>query len=204
MSMKKLCILIDNGHGMETAGKRSPDSRLLEWKWNREFASLLHARLCSEGVCSNLIVTEEKDVSLSNRCLRANTIAKNFKSRDIDTLFISIHVNAAGEGGWSNASGVGAYVYRDGSEKSKALGKIYMAQAKKMGLSGNRSIPEEGYWPCGFYVCKNTNMPAVLIENDFMTNQKSVEFLLSKEGKEKLIEWHLNSILEYMKKYNYI
>ena len=28
-------ILIDNGHGRETAGKRSPDGRLLEWAYTR-------------------------------------------------------------------------------------------------------------------------------------------------------------------------
>ena len=33
-------ILIDNGHGQETAGKRSPDGRLLEWSYNREIAGL--------------------------------------------------------------------------------------------------------------------------------------------------------------------
>lgn len=31
-------IVIDNGHGRETAGKRSPDGRLLEWSYNREIA----------------------------------------------------------------------------------------------------------------------------------------------------------------------
>ena len=29
-------ILIDNGHGSETPGKRSPDGELREYKWNRD------------------------------------------------------------------------------------------------------------------------------------------------------------------------
>ena len=201
--MNKLLILIDNGHGVETKGKRSPDSRLMEWKWNREFAELLHQKLSSFNIQSQLIVPEEKDVSLSNRCLRANTITKNFKKIGVDTLFISIHVNAGPGSGWSNASGVSVHVYQDGSEKSKTCGRIYTDTAKKMGLTGNRSIPSDGYWSCNFYVCKNTTCPAVLIEHDFMTNKESVEFLLSEEGKNKLIDWHINSILEYINKYNY-
>lgn len=31
-------ILIDNGHGSNTAGKRSPDCRLMEYAYTREIA----------------------------------------------------------------------------------------------------------------------------------------------------------------------
>ena len=31
-------ILIDAGHGKDTPGKRSPDSSLMEWEFNREIA----------------------------------------------------------------------------------------------------------------------------------------------------------------------
>ena len=36
--MKTMLILIDNGHGCNTAGKRSPDGRLLEYQYAREIA----------------------------------------------------------------------------------------------------------------------------------------------------------------------
>lgn len=38
-------ILIDNGHGNDTPGKRSPDGRLLEWAYTREIADRVAARL---------------------------------------------------------------------------------------------------------------------------------------------------------------
>jgi len=198
--MKKFLVLIDAGHGCETPGKRSPDGKLMEWKWNREMAQLLYDKLNEIGIKAHLVVTEETDVSLGNRCLRANTIYKNFKAQGYECLFVSIHVNAGPGSGWSNASGVSVHVYRDGSEKSKLCGRIYTNNAKEMKLTGNRSIPSCGYWECGFYVCKNTNCPAILVEHDFMTNKKSVDFLLSTEGKEKLLQWHINSISEYLKR----
>ena len=37
--MKKIKILIDNGHGIDTAGKCSPDGSLREYKWAREIAA---------------------------------------------------------------------------------------------------------------------------------------------------------------------
>lgn len=200
--MSKLLVLIDNGHGVETKGKRSPDNRLMEWKWNREMAQLLYRRLNDIGIAAHLLVTEEADVSLGNRCLRANTIAKNFKAQGYECLFISVHVNAGPGSGWSNASGVSVHVYKDGGEKSKGCGKIYTQKAREMKLTGNRSIPSCGYWECNFYVCKNTNMPAVLIEHDFMTNKASVDMLLSDEGKQKFLKWHEESILNYIQKYN--
>ena len=38
-------ILIDPGHGRNTAGKRSPDGRFLEYKFNRQVSNLIVADL---------------------------------------------------------------------------------------------------------------------------------------------------------------
>ena len=38
-------VLVDNGHGVETPGKRSPDGRLRECKYAREIAASVIARL---------------------------------------------------------------------------------------------------------------------------------------------------------------
>ena len=34
-------VLIDNGHGENTPGKRSPDGRLREWVYSREIADMV-------------------------------------------------------------------------------------------------------------------------------------------------------------------
>ena len=57
-------ILIDNGHGQETAGKRSPDGRLLEWSYNREIARRIVAALQSEHFYASLLVPEDEDIPL--------------------------------------------------------------------------------------------------------------------------------------------
>ena len=38
-------VLVDNSHGVETSGKRSPDGRLRECKYAREIAASVIARL---------------------------------------------------------------------------------------------------------------------------------------------------------------
>ena len=38
MNKEDIIIIIDNGHGINTPGKCSPDKSLLEWKYTREIA----------------------------------------------------------------------------------------------------------------------------------------------------------------------
>ena len=42
-------ILIDNGHGIQTKGKRSPDGTLLEYAYTRDLANQILATLHSKG-----------------------------------------------------------------------------------------------------------------------------------------------------------
>ena len=45
-------ILIDNGHGSDTAGKCSPDKSLQEYRWAREIAYRIESDLKSKGASS--------------------------------------------------------------------------------------------------------------------------------------------------------
>lgn len=197
--MIKLLVILDNGHGCNTKGKRSPDERLMEWKWCRDFVYKLNLRLKKEGFETYILVPEDIDVSLSNRVLRANTVYKNFKriSSNWEVVLISVHVNASPEKGWSKASGLTTWISENASKKSKILASLIQVLAKDDGLTGDRWIPSENYFTSNFYICKNTVMPAVLVENLFMTNKEDVEFLLSEEGVEKLVQLYVDAIKTY-------
>lgn len=69
-------VLIDNGHGENTPGKRSPDGRLMEWAYSREIADMVVVGLRKLGIDAERIVKEDTDVPLSERCRRANVIKK--------------------------------------------------------------------------------------------------------------------------------
>lgn len=66
-------IFIDNGHGLMTAGKRSPDGQFREAFYNREIARRIVADLQDRGYDAELLVPEEDDISLSERVRRINT-----------------------------------------------------------------------------------------------------------------------------------
>ena len=55
-------VLIDNGHGVETPGKRSPDGRLREYAYAREIADRVVSLLQDNGIDAVRIVPEETDI----------------------------------------------------------------------------------------------------------------------------------------------
>ncbi len=67
-------ILIDNGHGLNTPGKRSPNATFLEASYNREIAKRIVADLTDRGYDAQLLVLEDHDIPLSERVKRVNEI----------------------------------------------------------------------------------------------------------------------------------
>lgn len=192
--MSGFCVIIDNGHGRETPGKRSPDGRLLEWRWTRDIAIQLKAELEKRGITATLLVPEDTDVPLATRVARANAIDRLCS----DSILVSIHVNASPGKGWSEASGFSAWICDNASKRSERLASLLQSLAKEMGLGGNRWVPPEGFFRSNFYIVKRTSMPAVLTENLFQTNQKEVDYLLSDEGKKRLVALHVKAIERYI------
>lgn len=191
-----MLILIDNGHGINTPGKCSPDKSLYEWKYTREIAAEVVKELNKSGYKAIQLVTESNDVSLEQRCKRVNDYCKTNK----DVLLISIHVNAAGsDKKWHNASGWSGWVYTKSSVKSRMLAQLLYAQAEKYRLQGNRSVPKNKYWTANFYILKNTNCPAVLTENLFQDNKEDVQYLLSEEGRKNIVQLHVDAVKAYFK-----
>ena len=211
MGMK---ILIDNGHGSNTAGKRSPDGRLLEYRYAREIADDVVAILRSYGYDAEKLVPEERDISLSECIRRVNTICNKLGAGNV--ILISIHCNAAGNGTWLNARGWCAFT-TVGKTKSDGLAeclydaaemnlKDYSGTFTKDELStkqrpirtdltdGDRDLEKD------FYIIKKSACPAVLTENMFQDNRKDVDWLLSDAGYHAITRIHVEGIIKYIQK----
>ena len=191
-------ILIDNGHGVDTAGKRSPDGTLREYSYTREIARRIVHALAAEGFDAERIVTEETDISLKERCARVNAVCRSLSSKNV--LLVSVHNNAAGSGGqWLSARGFSAHVSLNASYRSKHLAKCLWQAALDNGLRGNRSVPPEMYLAQNLAICRNTLCAAVLTENLFQDNREDVAFLLSEEGKQAVTAAHVQGIKAFVK-----
>lgn len=200
VTKSNLKILIDNGHGVDTPGKCSPDKRLLEYKWTREIATRLVDTLKKEGYDAERIVTEENDISLTERCRRVNNICAKKGAKNC--ILISVHINAAGHGQWLTASGWSDFVAPNASENSKKLGRFIYEEAAARGLKGNRSVPASKNWIGNFTIIKKTNCPAVLTENLFQDNKEEVDYLLSEKGKQTIVDLHIAGIKKYIDSLN--
>lgn len=191
-----MVVILDNGHGVNTPGKCSPDKTLLEYKWAREIVDKLMIEFTKLGIRSVKLVPEDIDISLRERVRRANKI---YKDNNKQAILISIHCNAAGaDDKWHNASGWSVFVAQNASSNSKRLAKNLYQQAEERGLKGNRSVPKEKYWVQSLAMCRDTNCPAVLTENMFQDNKGDVALLLSEDGKKKIIDSHVQGVLAYL------
>ena len=192
-----MIVLIDNGHGHNTAGKKSPDGRLQEWSWTRDCAARVVESLTLSGVDARLLVKEANDVPLLTRVSRVNELCR--KEGEQNVLLVSIHNNAAGaDGKWYDARGWTVWVCKNASKRSQRLAQLLYAEAAQAGLKGNRYVPACHYWQSDLYILKHTLCPAVLTENLFQDNKLDVDYLLSAQGMERIAQLHADGIKRFL------
>lgn len=191
---KNSIIILDNGHGLETLGKRSPDGMFREYRWCRDFVKLLKSKLEYWGYQVIELVPEEEDISLSARVRRVNEICMLHNN----CILISVHNNAAGDGSkWYNATGWEAWTSK-GNTRSDRLAEILYEEAELKGLRVRKDMSDmDADKEASFTILTNTKCPAVLTENMFMDSKKDLEFLSSEDGVKTLIAIHLNAIRRY-------
>lgn len=179
------CIAIDCGHGLKTAGKRTPDG-IKEWTLNDKVRDKVVNILKPYDV--NIIFTDGNegnvDESLSarlNKYLKANVDA-----------FISIHHNAF-TGKWNDATGVEIYTDKNPTSKDKALANaIYRRLPAYTGLRG-RGIKQEDW-----YVINQDRIPAVLIEGGFMDSNNDHKVITSDKGQEAYAKAVAEGLIEFL------
>ena len=198
--MKNVRLLFDYGHGKKTAGKRSPDGRLEEWKYVREVGSAVadyFQNTLKFDVEEVVAADNPDDVSLVNRVAKVNKTVAAYPNQQC--LLCSFHVNAAGSGKeWMKAEGWSVYVAKTASKESKSLANALFDAAVELGEKPRQYLPEQKYWEAGYYILRNTKCPAVLTENFFMDNKQEVDFLLSEEGRNLVENIHIIGISKYL------
>lgn len=192
---KNKVVILDNGHGEDTPGKRSPDGLFREYLWCREFVGLMKERLERHGYVVKVLVTESNDISLSERVKRANAICKEYGNGNC--VAVSIHNNAAGNGKeWHNATGWEAYTSPKYTNSDKLASLIY-EEIILQGIKIRKDDSDGDVDKEANFKILSINCPVTLTENMFMDSKKDVEFLNSDEGVEKLMTAHVNGIRRY-------
>ncbi|HXK66499.1 MAG TPA: N-acetylmuramoyl-L-alanine amidase [Spirochaetota bacterium] len=168
-------IAIDDGHGMQTAGKRTPvftdgttgetgKPWMHENEFNRAVAAYLKEHLIRCGFDVLMVAPTDEDTPRMTRINRANDWGAD--------LYISIHANAL-NGIWGPQEGVSTFHF-PGSVKGQKAAEIihkYLLQGTKQ---KDRKVQT-----AKFDVLRYTYMPAVLVECAFMDNLNEARLLMS-------------------------
>ena len=190
-------ILIDNGHGILTKGKRSPDGKLLEYAYTRELARQIVKILQYRGYDSELLVPEDDDIPLSERVRRVNEICLTYKpscpapTEHPNVILISLHLNAAGDGTkWMNATGWSCYTCKGQTESDLLADCLYKAAEqilKNQVILTDYARDGDTDWEENFYILRHSLCPSVLTENFFMDSRYDLEYLQSEVGHQAIV-----------------
>lgn len=213
---KNVIICLDNGHGEETPGKRSPWSAckvppelpFREYAYCREIVSRLAQVLHENGYPVYIVTPETNDVKLAERGGRINKVVADAKKQGMHAISISIHNNAAGNGDkWKEAYGWSVWTTR-GQNNSDKLAQCLFDAAKEiltqLGQKTRHDISDgDDDYEDSFAMCRIPNCPAVLTENMFQDCIKEVEFLLTEEGKNAMVNIHYKGIVKFIELMNW-
>ena len=174
-------IALNAGHGYYTPGKRCLKSldknQTREWALNSRICNKIEEKLKEYDGYSLIRLddtTGKVNVSLKTRTDKANKFDADF--------YLSIHHNAGINGGIGG--GVVAYTYTSVDSDTKDWqSKLYNAIIKHTGLKGNRNVPLA---KADLHECRETKMPAVLMECGFMDSATDVPIILTDNFADKV------------------
>ncbi|WP_251026480.1 N-acetylmuramoyl-L-alanine amidase [Bacillus sp. ISL-46] len=153
---------------------------------------------------------DEKDITLAIALKIRNTILKDYEnvqvkmSRTSDTtkslaqrsseanawdadFFLAIHINSAD----SSAQGYEDFIYNGASNSSRAATVQDIIHAEVMKVN---QLKDRGQKKANFHVIRETNMPAILTENGFISNKHDAQLMKDSSWQQKVAQGHVNGI----------
>lgn len=181
-------LALNAGHGLSTAGKRCLKSidpnETKEYVLNKRVCDKIQSSLKDYNGIEVLRIDDGSELSISARAKKANNFGADF--------YLAIHHNAGINGG--NGGGTEAYVYLKVDEKTKQWqSDIYNAVVNATGLKGNRSQPIK---QADLGECRETEMPAVLLECGFMDSTVDTPIILTDDFAKKVAGACVDIIVE--------
>jgi N-acetylmuramoyl-L-alanine amidase len=191
--MNNLWIL-DNGHGEETAGKRSPvwkdGTQLFEWEFNRDIVRrIVYTLDRRDDIQYHVLVPEKTDIPLQTRVERANELfLANAKA-----VLVSIHGNAGGGKGWE------VWTYENPNYTvADRIADLFYNEAQiefpemhlRQGISTVKPHKESQ-----FKILKDTFCPAILTENFFYDTEEECKMMMENNFRQRIANMHIKAIL---------
>lgn len=182
---KKHIIVIDAGHGGSETG--AVYGGVKEKDLNLDIALRLEALLKKEDVKTYMTRTDDSKVGLYDRSGLANDVGA--------TLFLSIHNNAGNSSEHGSMS-----LYYPSNDSSYGITRLEFAAIVQKHMNNKLGTAFKGIIERpNLAVLRTTNMPAVLAEVGYMSNQQELNKLKTPEFRQKAAEALRDAILEALK-----
>ncbi|WP_227394325.1 N-acetylmuramoyl-L-alanine amidase [Jeotgalibacillus aurantiacus] len=162
--LKDRIIVIDPGHGATDPG--ATVNGYTEKAINMEVGRRVEAKLKAAGANVKMTRTGDTFPSLQDRV--------DFAYRNYGEIFVSIHANAIG-----NSTVSGAETFYDVQYNDNAVESSYLAREVQREIVTRAGMRDRGIKSEAFYVLRNQNIPAILVELGFMTNPSDLAKLTS-------------------------
>jgi len=175
MPLDRKIIVVDAGHGGFDPGMVS--NKVEEKHINLSIAKKLQVFLEQGG--ATVFLTRVEDAALSSGKsgdMNARRLIANTSHADI---FVSIHQNSYAS---ANVKGAQVFFFNE-SDNSEKLAICIQTKIKEFADASNKFKAKANK---NYYVLKQTEMPAVLVECGFLTNYNDRQKLTSDEYQEKM------------------
>ena len=197
-------VFIDPGHGGDDSGARSQDRKLVESKVVLDIAKRLATYLIQTGFDVRL---SRQDNTLSRLLEERTLMAAKWKA----DVFISIHINATGDGD-SSAYGLETFILPPaGSSSTYSSAPSAIVQTgngndvrnMQLGYAIQRRtlktsrLSDRGLRRARFAVLREASMPAALVECGFITSPRDRKILNTADGRERLARGIFQGICDY-------
>lgn len=190
---KKLCVVVDAGHGGMDPGKVGVNGAL-EKDINLQIAEALKKYLEAEDI--EVVMTRESDDGLYD-ANASNKKVQDMKRRIelIDevkpVITVSIHQNSYPE---ENVHGAQVFFY-SGSAQGQKLAKIIQAQlVDKVDPENRRQVKAND----SYYLLKKTGVTIVIVECGFLSNSAEAQKLCDEDYQER-VAWAIHmGIMQYL------
>lgn len=175
-------IVVDAGHGGKDPGASS--NKLTESTVTLNVAKRVEAKLKKAG--AKVLMTRSNNSYLT---LEQRT---DFAKKNYAETFVSIHVNAAG-----SSAAKGTEVYYDSSTNPNASESKQLANKIHNSILKGADMADRGVRDQRFYVVRNNNVAAVLVELGFITNSADFKKLSSDQYAEIYAEAIYQGLVQY-------
>ncbi len=179
-------IFIDPGHGGKDEGAKSTSGpRCFEKSFNLTTSLQLEKFLKDAGY--DTVLTRGDDTFIPLR------IRSSFANGNRANLFVSVHYNASES---PKAEGIEVYYFESGDQREVKSKKL--AQAVMNRLMVNTKSKGRGVKAGNLAVLREANMPAILVEGGFMTNENELNKIRDPEYMKKIALSITQGINDYL------